>query len=172
MRHLVILAALGIAMVGCSSQPQWNAQELEQQRMFRPTAMRIHPVFTQVQDWSGDGRPDGFDVLVEFQDRFGDPTKASGNFVFEIFEYRPGYPDPRGPRIGTPFLADIATAASQRDQWNKTARCYGFQLAYPEVSASKTYVMTATFEASGGGRFEDRIVLSPAPAEPTTQPAK
>lgn len=139
--------------------------------MFRPTAMRIHPVFSQVRDWSGDGRPDGFDVLVEFQDRFGDPTKASGNFIFEVYQYRPGFPDARGPRVGAPFLSNVANPAAQRDQWNRTARCYGFQLAHPQVSPSGTYVLTATFEAVGGGRFEDDIVITPTPmSTPVPQP--
>ncbi len=144
--------------------------------MFAPMAMRLHPVFTQLRDWTGDGKPDGIEALIEFQDALGDPAKASGNVVFEVYRYRPGYPDPRGERVVPPFVASIDTLASQRDHWNRTSRGYSFQLAWPEISTGGTYVLSAAFEVTGGGRFEDRIVLEPprprAVPTPTTGPAQ
>ena len=173
MRQTILtIALLGLICggTGCGSQPQWDPAV--KQDLFKPASMRIHPVFTQVRDWTTDGKPDGVEALIEFQDQFGDPAKASGNMVFEIFAYRPGYPDPRGNRLVNPFLASVENIAAQRDHWNRTSRCYSFQLAWPDVRAQQTYVLTATCELAGGGRFTDMIVLEPLPKEPAgEQPA-
>ena len=174
-RILPCILMMVLLVAGCGSQPRW--QRDQNATMFAPTAMRLHPVFTQVRDWTGDGNPDGIDTLLEFQDLFGDPTKASGNVVFELYRYRPGFPDPRGERVVPPFAASIDDPAEQRDRWSRTSRGYSFQLAYPEVNSNGTYVLTAVFEVTGGGRFEDRIILEPrklrnAPMPPASGPAQ
>src|SRR5262245_62034333 len=90
-RRLFALGLLVISMLlasaGCdSSSPHPRSQT--DAALFGPAAMRIHPIFTQVKDWTGDGKPDGIEALIELQDQFGDPTKASGRIVFELYEYR------------------------------------------------------------------------------------
>lgn len=169
----LLLAAMLLVLAGCGSQPNWEPRE--KQELFAPTAMRIHPVFTQLADWNNDKQPDGIEVLIEFQDRFGDPTKASGTVVFEVYQYRPGWPDPRGARAIEPYIVAIDTAAAQRDHWNRTSRGYSFQLAFPNINARVPYVLTANFELTGGGtRFSDRLVLEPPPVaaeQPATSPA-
>lgn len=159
MRVTLGLVMLLVLAAGCGSQPQFESSV--KQELFKPAAMRIHPVFTQVRDWSGDGKADGIELLLEFQDQFGDAAKASGDAVFEVFEFRPGYPDPRGNRLVPPFLTTTANVAAQRDHWSRTSRCYIFQLAWPQVDPHRPIVVTATFELSGGGRFLDTIVLEP-----------
>jgi hypothetical protein len=151
------------------------AQPEKEPSMFRAVAMRLHPVFTQVRSWTGGTTPDGIEAMIEFQDEFGEPAKASGEVVFELFQYRKGYPDPRGARVVNPWVAALDTAAAQRAHWNRAGRTYGFQLAYPELSPKGTYVLTATVELSDGGRFFDRIILEPAAKDletPATSPAR
>lgn len=141
--------------------------------MFGPTAMRIHPIFTQVKDWNGDGKPDGIEVLIEFQDQFDDPTKATGRVIFELFEYRKDSPDPRGKRLANPWIGSLVTLADQRERWNRTSRTYSFQLTFDQIRPDQDYVLSAIFELSGGGRFFDRIVIQAQPEprrEPTTRP--
>jgi hypothetical protein len=148
--------------------------------LFGPAAMRIHPIFTQVKDWTNDGKPDGIEALLELQDQFGDPTKASGSVVFELFEYRAYDPEIRGQRVANPWIGDLSSMDAQRERWNRTSRTYGFQLAYPQVNENQAYVLTATFELSNGGRYFDRMILEakeprvvePARTEPTTQPGQ
>src|SRR2546421_6710450 len=67
--------------------------------MFAPVSMRIHPIFSGIKDWNGDNKPDGIEALLEFEDQFGDPTKAAGTAVFELYNYRKYDPDPRGGRV-------------------------------------------------------------------------
>jgi hypothetical protein len=127
--------------------------------MFAPVSMRIHPIFTRVRDWSGDGKPDGIEALLEFQDQFSDPDKAMGRVIFELYAYRPGYPDPRGDRLANPWIGSLMTLGQQREHWNRTSRTYSFQLAYPAISPKRNYVLTAIFERAGGGRFFDRMII-------------
>jgi hypothetical protein len=51
----------------------------------------------------------------------------------------------------------------QRDHWNRTSRTYGFKLALPQINPTRTYVLSATFEREGGGRFFDKIVIEAPP---------
>ncbi len=136
---------------------------------FAPVSMRVHPIFTQIKDWTGDGRPDGIEALVEFQDAFTDPTKAAGKLVFELFEYRAG-PDPRGDRVVNPWIGSLADAADQRRHWDHTSRAYSFLLAYPGIDRGRPYVLTAGFEPPSGGRLFDRVILQPPAVEPRREP--
>jgi hypothetical protein len=159
--------AIGIFLAGCDAN-QMAVTDHPQVDMFAPTGMRIHPIFTQVEDVNKDGRPDGIDAQLEFQDQFGDPTKASGRVLFELFDYRQDSPDPRGQRVEGPWVESLATLDEQHQRWNTTLRTYRFLLNAPKIRADKSYVLTAVFELTGGGRFFDRIVLPANKPEPTT----
>lgn len=137
----------------------------------RPASMRIHPIFTRTKDWTGDGRVDGVEALVEFQDQFGDPTKASGRLVFELYEYKPYEPDRRGDRITNPWIGTLESVGDQRDRWNRTSRTYSFPLQSDAVRASASYVLMVTFEDATGHRFFDQIVLEGNRDQPETAPA-
>ena len=164
------IVAFTILLGGCASKP--IARDEAEMTMFGPERMRLHPIFTQVKDWTGDGAPDGIEAEVEFQDQFDDPTKAAGKILFELFQYRPGYPDPRGERIVNPWAAEMLTLEQQRDHWNRTSRTYSFQLAMPGISTQRGYVLTAMFEHSGGRRFFGHVVLNPkTPETPPRGPA-
>lgn len=179
MRCTCLLIVTGLLIGGCQTfeTPDRPASP----RMFEPAAMRIHPIFTQIRDWNGDGNFDGIEALIELPDAFDDPTKASGTVLFELFSYRPRHPDPRGERLVNPWIGSLNTAAQQEAHWSGTTQTYNFQLAWPQVDPTRTYVLTATFETHDGKRFFDRTILTPAtpPADvgdrpsqsPSTQPA-
>ena len=152
---------------GCSSSLTPMRRTSDEAAMFGPVSMRVHPIFTQVKDFNGDGDTDGIEALVEFQDQFGDPTKASGRIIFELFEYRPYHPDPRGNRLVNPWIGSLTNLGEQRARWNRTSRTYLFQLEYPQVSSHRSYVLTATFDG-GRGRFFDRIIIEAQPKEGST----
>src|SRR3982751_3083148 len=105
--------------------------------------MRVHPIFTRTRDWNNDGVADGIDAEIEFLDRFGDPTKADGRIVFELFNYRRDSMDPRGDRVVSPWIASVDSADEQQARWNRTSRTYSFKLAYSTLSRAKTFVLAA-----------------------------
>jgi hypothetical protein len=174
LRPACVCASLVLLVAGgCAKQilPERSPRDAT---LFGPARMRIHPIFTAVKDWTGDGKPDGVEALIEFQDRFDDPTKASGNAVFELFDYRPYNPDPRGERVTSPWTGSLVTVDEQRARWNRTLSTYSFRLPFEHVNPSRNYVLAAAFDRSGGegeaARFFDRIVIeaaSPQPKEPT-----
>jgi hypothetical protein len=166
MKPWAIAFGLMLAVVlqpGCEDSA--ISRSTPQPDLFAPTAMRVHPIFTQVADWTHSGKPDGVEAQLEFTDQFGDPTKASGKVLFELFDYRRDSPDPRAKRLGH-WSGSLASLDEQRQRWNTTLRTYRFQLDYPPIDPAKTYVLSATFELSTGGRFFDRIIL------PGKQPEK
>lgn len=128
--------------------------------------MRVLPGFSQVHDWTGDGVPDGIEAVIELQDQFGDQTKASGRIIFELYEYRPYNPDPRGARVVAPWEGRLDSIEDQRARWSRASRAYIFQLALDSVRTDQPYVLTAMFELSGGGRFFDRLILEPDKSTP------
>lgn len=175
MRLALLAIAVVLLLCSCESAQPYPRDETDA-TLFGPAAMRIHPIFTQAADWTDDGRLDGVEVLIELQDQFGDPTKASGRIVFELFDYRAYEPDPRGERLAF-WTAQLSTVADQADRWNRTSRTYSFPLAFERIRADRAYVLAATFELNSGGRFFDRIIIEPrerpvAPpaTAPTTQP--
>jgi hypothetical protein len=178
MFRATMLIAMLLAISSCQ-QNKPHPRDAAETAMFGPAAMRIHPIFTRIQDWTGDGKPDGIEALIEFQDQFYDPTKAMGTAIFELFEYRRGFPDPRGERLLNPWIGSLNTLEEQRQHWNRTSRTYTFQLTWAGIRRDRNYVLGATFELKGGGRFFDRMIIeaqdrpskSPEPARaPTTSP--
>src|SRR5688572_26791518 len=156
---MAIIVAIGaVALAGCHSDAPFMRSEADA-RLFGPVSMRLHPIFTQVKDWNADSRPDGIEALIELQDQFGDPTKASGRVIFELFEYQAYEPERRGERLVGPWIGYLETLDEQRDRWNRTSRTYSFQLEYPRIQGNRTYVLTADFQLSGGGRFFDRVIV-------------
>lgn len=156
---VLLIGLLAAQSGGCrSSRPL--PRDANEASMFGPSTMRLHPTFTQIKDWNSDKRSDGIDAVVEFQDQFGDPTRASGKIIFELFEYRPHYADPRGPRLTNPWITTLATRDEQQARWSAALRAYSFELEYPAIAAGKSYVLQATFE-NDSGRLFDQLIVSP-----------
>jgi hypothetical protein len=170
---------MAAAIGGCAgASPLWT-RDVAEAEMFAPVAMNFHS-FTAIKDWTGDDDPDGIEAVIEFEDQFGDPTKASGTFLFELFNYRRADPEPRGRRIAR-WAASIQSLLDQRQRWSRISRTYSFQLADQppvfRVDPSRSYVLTAQFQSSSGGRAFTRTLLLaqqpevPSATQPATQPA-
>jgi hypothetical protein len=168
-----IVALLICIVSGCASSSPIPRTSADAQ-LFAPVSMRIHPIFTQVKDWTGDGQPDGIEALLEFQDQFNDPTKAAGTAIFELFTYRPNTPDSRGARVVNPWVGTLKTLGEQQARWNRTSRTYYFQLELPTIKQDDSYVLAATFD-TGATRFFDQIIMEghrlPRDVVPATRPA-
>ena len=154
--HAACLIFLAGLATGCEDLPA--SHDATKPDLFPPAAMRVHPSFTEVGSWTHSVKPDGIEANLEFTDQFDDPTKASGRVLFELFEYRRDSPDPRSKRLGH-WVGSLETLAEQRERWNTTLRTYRFQLDYPNIDPGQTYVLSAIFEPTTGGRFFDQIVL-------------
>src|SRR6478735_4431940 len=101
MRRWPLALSVIVLSCGCASHSP-VPRSADDAALFAPISMRIHPIFSGIKDWTGDEKPDGIEALLEFEDQFRDPTKASGTVRFELFTYQPYNPDPRGPRVVNP----------------------------------------------------------------------
>jgi hypothetical protein len=165
----IMLLAM-VVLCGCSMQPAPQPRTAEEDRLFGPVSMKLD-TFSKVKDWNNDNVPDGIEALIEFDDQFGDRTKASGVLIFELYDYRPYWPDPRGPRLANPWTASLTTYEDQKAHWETASGAYMFRLAFDQASWNYNYVLTAAFQSSAGTRFFSRIVLQRQKAEslePTT----
>jgi hypothetical protein len=154
----LVVSFLTVGPLSCNEpQPKGGAADA---KMFGPVSMRIHPTFTRIKDWNGDKAPDGIDALLELQDQFGEPTRATGRVIFELFEYRRNFPNPAGKRLFNPWVTSLVTVEDQSARWNRALRAYSFQLVVPQIQPHRTYVLTASFELEGGRLF-DRLILEP-----------
>lgn len=174
MRWIFAVMVGALLLAGCQGDVQSPSTESGAfgNNPFGAVSMRIHPVFTQIKDWTGDGKPDGIEVLLEFEDQFKDPTRAAGQAIFELYAFRQESPDPRGKRLVNPWIGTLESVADQEAHWNRTSRTYTFQLADPAISESQTYVLTATFSRAGGGRFFDQIILRGSKAKANSAKVK
>lgn len=158
------LCVLALTQPGCTPAPQVTREE-----DFSPSRLRLHQAFTQVKDWTGDGKTDGVEVVVELLDSYGEPARGRGTLVFELWSYRKYSPDVLGTRVVEPWRATLLTRDEQDARWSKALRSYTFQLASDRVNPAKEYVLTASFEtaggadAAGGARLYDRLILEPPP---------
>jgi hypothetical protein len=153
---VVSAAVIGLTQVACQPVGRLTEREGSDAPLFAPTDLRIHP-FTAVKDWTGDNQPDGVEVLLELQDRFRDPTKATGTALFELYAFRKYAPDPRGERLAA-WRGSVQTLDEQRMRWNRISRTYSFQLAYPQIRSDHSYVLQVWFD-QGGRRLTNQVVL-------------
>jgi hypothetical protein len=182
-RPAVLIASLAwllaAAQLGCQAGPKPYKPTPDDAAMLGPVSMRIHPIFTRFQSWSGDVAPEGIEVLIEVQDQFGDPVKARGKVIFELYEFQKFDAQRKGERVCNQWVGSLLSVDDQRARWNRTSRTYAFRLTCDQMRFDRPYVLTAQFLLDGGGRFFDELVLEPPQGaygskrtyRPTTTPA-
>ncbi|HEV7302137.1 MAG TPA: hypothetical protein VGN72_22560 [Tepidisphaeraceae bacterium] len=153
--RLLCVVLLSLCLCSCKSSPRAAGGRGD---LFRATGMRVHPIFTGAKDWTNDGSPDGIEALVELTDQFGDPIKASGQVVFELFQFRRYNADPRGQPLQT-WTMSIRTLKEQREHWRRIGSAYAFQLPFPQIDSYSSSVLSAEVTLDNGGRLRDQIVL-------------
>jgi hypothetical protein len=164
-----VLLAMAL-LCGCASQDTPDARTVEENQLFGPVSMKLD-TFSKVKDWNNDNIPDGIEALIEFDDQFGDRSKAAGVVIFELYDYRPYWPDPRGARLANPWTASLSTYDDQKAHWEAASGAYMFRLGFDQAAWDHDYVLTATFQSASGTRFFSRIVLQRqhrGSREPTT----
>ena len=157
--------SLGLAIVcvfagGCAAPPPTRPDEAS--RLFAVVSMQLD-TFSKLKSWINGTAPDGVEGVVEFDDAFGDRTKAAGTILFELYDYRAGWPDPRGARVVNPFSASLMTFDEQRAHWDRASGAYIFRLACGQLAWANSYVLSATYEppagSGAGGRLFSQIVI-------------
>ncbi|HEY2587841.1 MAG TPA: hypothetical protein VGI81_19000, partial [Tepidisphaeraceae bacterium] len=98
----------------------------------------------------------------------GEPTRATGRAMFELFGYRKDSPEVRGGRIGGPWIFSLNSRGQQQEHWNPALRAYTFQLPFPQANKGEYYVLTVQFDLNTTASLSQPAVA--ASTEPTTEP--
>lgn len=109
-----------------------------------PTQIMIHP-FTGTRTFDEDDRPVGFEVRIKALDRYDDPTKAFGEFLFILYTYRPQSENPRGARLGL-WREQLMDPDKNQLHWDPISQSYKFNLSHTgRLLTGHRYVLEVYF---------------------------
>jgi hypothetical protein len=173
MRRIMGLAIFGLTFLGACATQEPLPPAVQANQLFNVVSMRLDR-FSKVKSWTGTVAPSGIEAVVEFDDAFGDRTKAAGSILFEIYDYRQGWPDPRGQRIVNPFSASLMTFDEQKAHWDRASGAYIFRLACDQLEWGRNYVLSATYEPPAGSEgvtrlFSQIVLLARQPREGSSE---
>lgn len=122
---------------------------------YSPTQIRVMP-FTKIRSFDDDVIPDGLLVSLRPLDGAGDPIKAYGSFLFELYEFRPATANHRGQRLQS-WTQAVRDLDDQRTFWERVTSTYEFQLSWEgnPLPTDKKYILAASFESPGTDRLFD-----------------
>lgn len=122
---------------------------------YSPQSLKILP-FTKPRSFDADAIPDGIGVSVRTLDMSGDPVKAYGTFIFELYAYKPATSDHRGELLQT-WTQPVLNPKDQKQYWERVTTTYEFQLSWEgqPLQPQKRYILIASFQAPGSKRLFD-----------------
>lgn len=123
---------------------------------YSPRTIKILP-FTKPRSFDEeDAIPDGIGVSLRALDSSGDPVKAYGTFVFELYGYKNALGGHRGPLIQT-WTQPVRDVSDQKKFWERITTMYEFQLSWEgaPIPPQKKYILVASFQAAGSDRLFD-----------------
>ncbi len=171
---LAIIASCSRGEISDSGEGPTKEQLVE---YYSPASIQLLP-FTKVRSFDDDIVPDGLAVSLRPLDGAGDPVKAYGSFLFELYAFRPATASHRGERLQS-WTQTIRTPDDQRTFWERVTSTYEFQLSWEgnPLPNNQKYVLSASFEAPGAERlfddYEFEFRLNPqAVAEDATASAR
>lgn len=122
---------------------------------YSPQSIKVLP-FTKPRSFDDDALPDGVGVSLRPQDGQGDPVKAYGTFLFELFAYQPGLGTHRGELLQT-WNQPVLGPEDQKKFWERVTSTYEFQLSWEgkPIPPQSKYILVASFQAPGSERLFD-----------------
>lgn len=146
-----LIATIG----GCGrGQLMGSAEEPTAEEMvgyYSPRSIKLLP-FTKPRSFDNDLIPDGIGVSLRTLDAAGDPVKAYGSFLFELYHYRTASQDHRGKLIQT-WMQPVRDLEDQDRFWERVTDTYEFQLSWEgnPIPTQKKFVLAASFQPGPGG---------------------
>ncbi len=118
---------------------------------YSPRSIKLLP-FTKPRSFDNDLIPDGIGVSLRTLDAAGDPVKAYGSFLFELYHYRAASQAHRGELIQT-WTQPVRNLEDQDRFWERVTDTYEFQLSWEgsPIPVQKRFVLAASFQPGPGG---------------------
>ncbi len=122
---------------------------------YSPRSIKVLP-FTKPRSFDDDAIPDGIGVSLRPLDGAGDPVKAYGTFMFELFARRPASGNHRGELLQA-WTQPVASPDDQKQFWERVTSTYEFQLSWEgkPLPPQQHYILAASFQAPGSERLFD-----------------
>lgn len=143
---VLLLSALAITPCGCvrskggiSAEKPPVPPPLGQ---YLPRALKIHS-FTQLGNLEDRGF--GVEAYAQAIDAWGEPTKAFGNFRFELYEFRRFHHERKGKPVET-WDIHIGRPKENRSFWDHHTRSYRFMLGMKRtIAPGRKMVLKVTY---------------------------
>ncbi len=124
-----------------------------------PTQITIHP-YTGMRTFDENDRPVGFEVRIKALDRYDDPTKAFGEFLFILYAYRPQSENPRGARLGL-WREQLMDPNKNQLHWDPITQSYKFNLSHRgRLLTGHRYVLEVYFTSPFTERLTTKRVFA------------
>ena len=123
-----------------------------------PQKIEVHP-FTRIGLLSEKDNIRGIDLCIRAVDSYGDATKAFGKFRFELYQFKPSSPDPKGALLAV-WNENIETLNENRRYWDNISRTYRFKLAWDKQTLpGEKFVIVVIFQSKYSDRlFAQRVI--------------
>jgi hypothetical protein len=145
-----------LLLAGCNTEPEPPAQGVpEPINLLLPKEIRVHSFTgTRVFDQAGGVR--GIEVRIEARDYFDDPTKAFGDFRFELYTHKAGRPGEKGQQLDI-WAVELMDVEKNFLHWDDITRTYKFKLkwTYP-IPVGRKFVVVAAFDSPYTDRLMDQ----------------
>ena len=151
----ILFAAVVVAPTAGCKPKGWQESGLKGEipppiNLLLPKAVEIHP-FTQTGTF--DEGESGVHVRIQARDAYGDPTKAFGDFRFELYEFRPHHQNHKGARLGR-WEVKLSQPKQNMTHWDRHTRSYEFKLGWDQnLPTGQRVILVAVFTS----RFTPRI---------------
>ncbi len=144
---LLACAAVVGNLAGCQPSPPISQAVAYPISLTLPKEVRIHSFTGTKVFGEGDKAVRGLEVHIEARDAYGDPTKAFGDFRFELYSFAPMSPDPKGNLI-TRWNVSLLEPKNNAVHWWNVSRTYVFQLrSDTPLKAGQQFVLVTTFSS-------------------------
>ena len=152
----MLLVASMITITGCDIRTKGydtsTAQEIPAPiNLLLPQTIVVHP-FTQTNTFGQESF--GLHVRVQAKDYYGDPTKAFGDFRFELYDFRHQHQGKKGKKI-TQWEVALSKPGTNVVHWDRHTRSYEFKLSMDQPIQEGTQMILVVVFTS---RFTPRLI--------------
>jgi len=118
---------------------------------YLPVTLKVHS-FTRIGDFEGEDF--GIEAYIQAIDSWGEPTKAFGNFRFELYEFQSFETEKKGNMLDK-WEVYISQAEDNRSFWHHHTRSYHFMLRTGQrIPIGTKVILRMIFDSP----FSDRII--------------
>ena len=159
LKNVVTAAIAGLVILviaGCDTPPIAPAQPGGSDVAAGYGAAEIHIVgLTEIVP--SDVKVQGLEIkaYVELLDSFGSKVKSPGIFRFELYEFAPRSPEPKGKRLLIWPVIDITEPTANNSHWHDFLRAYKFNLDLNINSKADKFMLQVTCTTPAGRRLSD-----------------